>query len=87
MLMGILFLNLIKKCLSEPLQRPYNILYLLHSHSSIFIGASVILKTLRKALLVRGEKNKTDLVREVLFPYKQKVKFHSHCSPSTFPSV
>lgn len=66
MLIGILFLNLIKKWLWEPPQRPYNISYLLHPHSSIFIDVSVILKTLSKTLLVRREKNKTGLIKEIL---------------------
>ena len=52
MLMGILFPNLIKKWLFEFLQRPCNILYLLHHSSSIFIDTSVICKTLNSALLV-----------------------------------
>lgn len=52
-LIGILFLNLIKKWLLEPLQRLYNISYLLHPHPSTLVDLSVILATLNKTLLAR----------------------------------
>lgn len=67
-IMGIQFPNLIKKWLFESLQRPCNILYLLHHHSSTFIDTSIIFKTPNKALLVLKKKKKkreTEKEREI----------------------
>lgn len=56
MLMGILFLNLIKKWLFEYLQRSCNILYLLHHHLSIFIDTCIIFMTPNRAVGAAGGK-------------------------------
>ena len=44
MLMGILLPNVMKEWHFESLQRPCNILYLLHHHPSIFIDTSIIFR-------------------------------------------
>lgn len=58
MLMGILFPNLIKKWLFESLQRPCNILYLLHHHSSIFIDTSTIFQDTKQHSTGASEEKK-----------------------------